>query len=110
MIEPSLRYVHFPELPRAAGFAFSSLVPVDEKYSNDRMTIWIKKTRRPLLSPIVRRFLLWQMMKTYREDMKIWESKEYDSHPVLCEGDASTMKLRGWLKQFYDTPRIDTIV
>jgi 3-ketosteroid 9alpha-monooxygenase subunit A len=44
------------------------------------------------------------MMRTYREDMQIWESKEYHAHPVLCDGDGSIMKLRGWFKQFYDQP------
>jgi phenylpropionate dioxygenase-like ring-hydroxylating dioxygenase large terminal subunit len=103
MREPGFHYIHFPELPGAAGLLFSSLVPIDNEYTDHRMTIWIKKTAIPFVSHIVRRFLLWQMLKTYREDLKIWETKEYHSHPVLCEGDGSIMKLRGWYKQFYDT-------
>jgi 3-ketosteroid 9alpha-monooxygenase subunit A len=102
MIEPGFHCLYFPELPGGAAFLFSSLVPVDEEYTNHRLTIWIKKTKVPLLSHIVRRFLLRQMMRTYREDMQIWESKEYHAHPVLCDGDGSIMKIRGWFKQFYD--------
>jgi hypothetical protein len=32
------------------------ILPVDEEYTNHRLTIWIKKTKVPLLSHIVRRF------------------------------------------------------
>jgi len=104
MVEPGFHYVHFPELPGAAGLVFSSIVPVDAEYTNHRISIWIKKTRVPFLSNVVRRFLLWQMMKTYHEDMQIWESKEYLSHPILCDGDGSIMRLRRWYGQFYDAP------
>jgi hypothetical protein len=49
------------------------------------------------------------MMKTYREDMRIWENKEYHAHPVLCDGDGSIMKLRKWFAGFLD-PRDPTNV
>ncbi len=102
MIEPGFHYVHFPELAGTAAFLFSSIVPVDGEYTNHRMSVWIKKSRIPFASRVVRRFALWQMMKTYHEDMQIWESKEYLSHPVLCDGDGSIMRLRRWYGQFYE--------
>lgn len=101
MIEPGFHYVHFPEMPGGEAFVFSSIVPVDEDGVRHRMSLYVKKSAVPLLSPITRVFLRWQMMKTYREDLGIWRSKEYLPHPVLCEGDGSIMKLRAWYRQFY---------
>lgn len=102
LIEPGFHYVDFPQLPGTTAMVFSSVVPVDEEYTNHRMTFSIKKTRVPGWSRVVRRFLLWQMMKTYHEDMQIWENKEYHSRPVLCDGDKGIMKLRRWYGRFLD--------
>lgn len=102
LVEPGFHYVHFPMLPGTTAMVFSSIVPIDEEYTSHRMTFCIKKTRVPGWSRVVRRFIIWQMMKTYREDMRIWESKEYHAHPVLCDGDGSIMKLRRWFAGFLD--------
>ncbi len=102
MIEPGFHYLHFPEMPGPAAFVFSSIVPVDEGSVRHRLTIRVKRSKIPGLSEISRRFLVWQMMKTYHEDMQIWQSKEYLAHPVLCEGDGAIIKLRGWYKGFFD--------
>jgi phenylpropionate dioxygenase-like ring-hydroxylating dioxygenase large terminal subunit len=102
MIEPGFHYVHFPDMPGPPAHVFSSIVPVDEKSVVHRVSVRVKKTRPKLVARIARRFLTWQMMKTYHEDMQIWESKEYLRHPVLCDGDGSIMKLRNWYKQFFD--------
>lgn len=101
MIEPGFHYVHFPEMPGPPAFVFSSIVPIDETSVCHRMALYVKRTRVPLVSAVARSFLLWQMMKTYREDLEIWQSKEYLAHPVLCDGDGSIMKLRAWYRQFY---------
>jgi 3-ketosteroid 9alpha-monooxygenase subunit A len=103
MIEPGFHYVHFPEMPGPAAFVFSSIVPVDETKVRHRLSVAVKRSRIPGLSKVFRSFLIWQMMKTYREDMQIWESKEYLPRPVLCEGDGSIMKLRAWYRNFYDS-------
>lgn len=102
LVEPGFHYVHFPMLPGTTAMVFSSLVPIDEEYTSHRMTFCIKKTRVPGWSKLVRKFLIWQMMKTYREDLRIWENKEYHAHPVLCDGDGSIMKLRRWFSGFLD--------
>lgn len=102
LVEPGFHYVHFPKIPGTTAMVFSSIVPIDEEYTSHRMTFCIKKTPVPGWSNVVRRFLIWQMMKTYREDMRIWESKEYHAHPVLCDGDGSIMKLRRWFAGFLD--------
>lgn len=103
MKEPGFHYVHFPQLPGGAtALVFSSIVPVDEEYTNHRLTLRVRKSRIPGYSRLIRRFILWQMMKTYHEDMEIWEAKEYHSRPVLCDGDGSIMKLRRWYSRFYD--------
>lgn len=102
MIEPGFHYCHFPEMPGPAAFVFSSIVPVDETRVRHRLTLAVKKTKVPGLSQFFRSFIIWQMMKTYREDMRIWESKEYLARPVLCEGDGSIMKLRNWYRNFFD--------
>jgi 3-ketosteroid 9alpha-monooxygenase subunit A len=103
MIEPGFHYVHFPELPGSAALVLSSVIPIDRDYTHHRVAAWIKRSPIPGWSPIVRRFLLWQMMKTYHEDMRIWQSKEYLPHPVLCDGDGSIIKLRRWYAQFYES-------
>ncbi len=102
MIEPGFHYVYFPDMPGPPAHVFSSIVPVNENRVIHRLSIRVKKTRVKLVSRIFRRFLLWQMIGTYHEDMQIWESKEYLRHPVLCDGDGSIMKLRNWYKHFYD--------
>lgn len=102
LVEPGFHYVHFPKLPGTTALVFSSIVPIDEEYTSHRMTFFVKKTSVPGWSQVVRRFLIWQMMKTYREDMRIWENKEYQSHPVLCDGDGSIIKLRRWFAGFLD--------
>ncbi|MEM6291699.1 MAG: Rieske 2Fe-2S domain-containing protein [Myxococcota bacterium] len=103
LVEPGFHYLHFPTLPGGArAFVFSSIVPVDDEYTNHRLTVMMKKTSIPGYSRVLRKFITWQMMKTYREDMQIWEHKEYHSRPVLCDGDGSIMKLRKWYAQFYE--------
>jgi len=101
--EPGFHYVHFPTLPGGAkAFVFSSIAPVDEEYTNHRLTVMVRKSPIPGFSKLLQRFITWQMMKTYREDMQIWESKEYHSRPVLCDGDGSIMKLRKWYAKFFE--------
>lgn len=102
LIEPGFHYVDFPRLPGTTAMVFSSIVPIDEELTSHRMTFCIKKTAIPGWSNVVRKFLIWQMMKTYREDMRIWESKEYHARPVLCDGDGAIMKLRRWFSGFLD--------
>lgn len=102
MIEPGFHYVHFPDMPGPPSHVFSSIVPVDETSVIHRLTLRVKKTRPKLVSHIARRFIMWQMMRTYHEDMQIWETKEYLKHPVLCDGDGSIIKLRSWYRQFLD--------
>ena len=102
MIEPGFHYCHFPEMPMTPALVFSSIVPVDGEFTNHRLTLWTKKTRVPFLSGLAGLFVRWQMMKTYHEDMEIWESKEYLTQPILCDGDGAIMKLRRWYSQFYD--------
>lgn len=104
LIEPGFHYVHFPQVPGTKALVFSSIVPIDNELTNHRMSIWIMKTPYPGWSRLVRRFLIWQMMKTYQEDMQIWEHKEYLPNPVLCEGDGAVLKLRKWYSQFYEAP------
>ncbi len=103
MVEPGFHYMFFPTLPAGAqAFVFSSIVPVDEEFTNHRLTMMVRKNRIPGYSKILQRFITWQMMKTYEEDRQIWEHKEYHSRPVLCDGDGSIMKLRKWYAQFYE--------
>jgi nitrite reductase/ring-hydroxylating ferredoxin subunit len=109
LVEPGFHYVDFPEMPGTSAHVFSSIVPIDEEMTNHRLTVRIHKTRIPGLSAIIRRFLLWQMMTTYHEDMRIWQSKDYLSRPVLCDGDGSIMKLRKWYRQFYDPADLSEI-
>lgn len=102
MVEPGFHYVRFPEMPGTQALVFSSIVPIDEEHVNHRLTIWTMKTWFPPWSWLIRKFLVRNMMRTYREDLRIWENKEYLPHPVRCDGDGSIMKLRRWYAQFFE--------
>ena len=84
---------------------------LDESRVRHRLSFRVKRSRVPGLSQVMRRFLLWQMMKTYHEDMRIWQSKEYLPHPVLCDGDGAIIKLRSWYRRFFDPEprRLDVV-
>jgi hypothetical protein len=110
MIEPGFHYLHFPEMPGTKALVFSSLVPVDTEFTDHRLTIWTEKTRVPGLSLLVRKMAVREMMRTYHEDMQIWQSKEYLPHPVLCDGDGAIIKLRRWYSQFFDQGSADQAV
>lgn len=109
MIEPGFHYVHFPEIMKVRALVFSSLVPVDEELTNHRLMIWVKKLPLPGLSRLIRRIVISEMMRTYREDLQIWQSKEYLPHPVLCDGDGAIMKLRRWYGQFFEAAEPDVV-
>ncbi len=81
---------------------FSSIVPVDAERVNHRLTIWVMKTRIPGWTWILKKFLISQMLKTYEEDMEIWQNKVYLAKPILCSYDTSIMKIRSWYAQFYE--------
>ena len=102
MREPGFHYVHFPKLPGGAkAFVFSSIVPVDEEFTNHRLTVMVRRSRIPGFSQVLQRFITWQMVETYKEDTQIWESKAYRKTPVLCDGDGPIMRYRQWYETFY---------
>lgn len=108
MIEPGFHYLHFPQVMGTQAQVFSSIVPIDAQSTNHRLTIWIRKSMVPGWSRILRHFVVSEMMRTYHEDMQIWENKEYLPHPVLCDGDGSIMKLRRWYAQFFESTTLDS--
>jgi len=101
LVEPGFHYTHLARLPGSNdGFLLASLVPVDEEYTTHRMSIFLRRGT-PLISRAIRRFLLWEMIRTYKEDLRIWESKAYNSNPVLCDYDKGITKLRRWYSTFF---------
>ena len=102
MIEPGFHYVRFPEVMGTNALVFSSIVPIDEEMTNHRLSIWIHRSRIPGYARLVRSIVVHEMMRTYHEDMQIWESKEFLPHPVLCDGDGAIIKLRKWYSQFFE--------
>ena len=110
MIEPGFHYVHFPRIVgNLRAVVFSSIVPIDDQRTNHNLAIWVSKSPVPGLSRLLRRFIVADMMRTYHEDMQIWESKEYLPHPVLCDGDGAIIKLRRWYAQFFEAAAAATI-
>lgn len=103
MIEPGFHYLHFPEVMKMRALVFSSIVPIDDEMTNHRLMIWVKRAAIPGLARVFKRIVIAEMMRTYHEDMQIWQSKEYLPHPVLCDGDGAIMKLRRWYSQFFET-------
>lgn len=63
-----------------------------------------KESRLPLgrfLMPFVHRIMAHTVVKDFRQDMRIWESKRYLERPVLAATDGPIGKFRRWSKQFY---------
>ncbi len=102
MIEPGFHYLRFRDTPGTQAMVFSSIVPIDTEQVNHRLTIWVMNTRIPGWTWLLKKFLVREMMKTYAEDMEIWQNKAYLSKPVLCSYDTSIMKIRNWYAQFYE--------
>ncbi len=38
------------------------------------------------------------------DDIPIWQEKQYQPHPVLCDGDGPIARYRKWFQQFYIQP------
>ena len=102
LIEPGLQSNNFPVLPFGAqAMVLSSIIPEDEEHTINRLSIFVRRGGIPGFAHAVQRFIEWQMVSTYREDMAIWEAKAYREHPVLCDGDGPIMKYRRWYATFY---------
>ncbi len=99
--EPGFHYIEFNNLPLTKAVVFSSLVPVDENHCENRLTIFIKKSNIPLLSYIYKKYIALEMIRTYSEDIEIWENKIYHKSPVLCDKDGEIIKLRKWYSKFF---------
>ena len=59
---------------------------------------WIPKK---LLTEIVRRLTFAGFLNDVKQDIPIWQNKQYVSPPALAEGDGPIGPYRQWAKQFY---------
>lgn len=49
----------------------------------------------------VGKFMLWALEKQFQRDAPIWETKKYESRPVISKADGPILAYRRWFSQFY---------
>jgi len=57
-----------------------------------------------VLRPILHRIASRNIVNDFSQDIKIWESKQYLSPPLLVKNDGPIGKFRSWARQFYAQP------
>jgi len=77
----------------------ASVTPIDEKRIQHRFHFRMKKKNR-FLDPIFLALVARRFQKDFVGDINIWQHKIYQKHPVLCQGEGNSMKIRRWLEQF----------
>lgn len=55
----------------------------------------------PLIPRFVGKFVLWALEYQFQRDAPIWETKKYESRPVVSKADGPIMAFRRWFQQFY---------
>jgi len=79
----------------------TSIVPVDERAVDVRFSWLSRRKNGRVLSPRVADTVVDDMLRVFREDMKIWETKMYLDRPRLASEDYRIASFREWASQFY---------
>ena len=100
---PAIQFSHMDgEFPTVI---LNAHTPIDENSLELRMGLLVKgidyetKTGRKLGE-------MWidALQEGYFQDVAIWEHKEWQDEPMLCDGDGPIGDLRKWYAQFYTSP------
>ena len=59
----------------------------------------------PAVPRLVAKALLASIIRAYEQDLAVWAHKRYEPAPRLTASEASVKTYRGWVKQFYASPK-----
>lgn len=93
--------VHGPVL---SVTAVALTTPVDDRTSELRMLYYIRKPSRPVLrflTPVLKLAFRAEALGEVREEVRIWDHKIHQPHPVLLPHEKGIRALRRWYAQFY---------
>jgi nitrite reductase/ring-hydroxylating ferredoxin subunit len=77
------------------------VTPIDEEYVDIRLVFSIKKVINKPVTRILEMIISKDTVRTFEQDIRIWERKAYCSKPILSEADGPIMQFRRWARQFY---------
>lgn len=78
--------------------------PIDAEHVHVRWQFAVPRTPDGAPSPVGVAFAR-EFVRQFRQDIPIWEAKQYLPRPVLCDGDGSIGSFRRWARQFYGASR-----
>lgn len=99
--------VHAKLITRLAGklsvemAVYLTTTPVDEEHCEIRIMACHRKSWNPLWDMILRPIMKREIASDFKNDIPIWEAKQYLQKPILCKDDGPIGKLRKWARQFY---------
>lgn len=79
----------------------SSITPIDGDYVNARFSFSIKKLGSVSATTGVGAAFIAEIERQMDQDIPIWENKNFQDRPALCDGDGPIGLFRKWTKQFY---------
>lgn len=79
----------------------SSITPIDGEYVNARFSFSIKKLGSASATTGVGAAFIAEIERQMDQDIPIWENKNFQQRPALCDGDGPIGLFRTWTKQFY---------
>lgn len=62
----------------------------------------------PGVPRLVAKVLLASVIRAYEQDVAVWAHKRYEPAPRLTASESSVKSYRGWVKQFYSSPKAIT--
>lgn len=91
--------VHGPVL---SVTAVALTTPVDERTSEMRMLYYVRKPSwAPFLVPALKLIFQFEALREVRHEVRIWDHKIHQPHPILLPHENGIKALRRWYAQFY---------
>lgn len=81
--------------------------PIDEEYIDIRLVFSMKKIINQPITSILGMMISKDAVRTFEQDIRIWEHKNYYNKPLLCEIDGPIAQFRNWTRQFYSESTCD---
>ena len=79
------------------------LTPVSQEELDVRFSLSLDASTGASAEHGVGHALISDIIKQFVEDTPIWENKQFQHEPVLCDGDGPIAQYRRWASQFYRT-------
>lgn len=75
--------------------------PVHEELIDVRFSLTVDESSGASTEQGVGRAIVTDIIHQFEEDTPIWENKQFQVKPLLCDGDGEIAKYRRWASQFY---------